>query len=658
MKRQKQFPFLALFFIVGFIVYGNSLQNKFLFDDIHLILDNVFVRSFNFAPYYFKGLLSSSASSPVMFRPLLMLTFNFNYLMNAYNVFGYHVLNITIHIFNAYVLYLILSLLFSSAHKGVLVFVGLIFLMHPLNVEAVSYLSSRSDLLSLLFILLCFLNFLFYEKNRIKKYMFFSSLFLCLSLLAKELAISMPVFIFIYLLKKYGLKIFKKEPILYLPYFVLTILYLLLRESLYGIIGMPDFSKNYYLSILTQSKAAFYYIRLFVFPHPLSIDHQTVRVSKAFDLWGQLALASIAGIAITLVLSSKRYFLSAIGIAWYLSFLLPKFLSTLYFAVMEHHFYIPSIGIYILLLPLFDALYKRGGKVFRYSAASILLSLWIITFFRNFDWKEQTSIWRSALRVNPCSMHGLKGAADAYMNKGLYDEALLYYSRLLEIKDDEIDTAKILIAISEAYRNQGKNSQAKELLMQASNINDKLPQLYRQLGLVYSSEGDFKKAQVYWEKEIELSSYSDKAYFNIGVLYFFEKLYSKAEYYFNKSLSYNPSLAGAYYFLGRIAEDEFRPQKAIVLYQKAVRFEPFSWEAHFALGTLYAKSLDNRAESELKKTIEINPAYPEAWYNLGLYYLDVQPARLSEARENIKKSEKLGVKIAPEIRDIIKNADR
>ena len=149
---------VSLFSFFCLSLYFNSLKGIFIFDDAHSIITNLYIKDIRHIPMFFKGYYTSDPEIPIgMFRPLLLLTFSFNYLFSGIQPLGYHIINTLIHFLNGILFYYLLRLLFSghtNPQKGnstqgfpftLSVFISLLFLAHPLNSETVTYISSRSD---------------------------------------------------------------------------------------------------------------------------------------------------------------------------------------------------------------------------------------------------------------------------------------------------------------------------------------------------------------------------------------------------------------------------------------------------------------------------------------------------------------------------------
>jgi tetratricopeptide (TPR) repeat protein len=523
-------------------------------------------------------------------------------------------------------------------------------LVHPINTEAVVYITSRSDLLLTTFLLLSFLCLLIWEEEGKFKFILFSYLSSLLAFLTKETAIAIPVFFGLYFWQRGRLKGRLRY---YFPYALMAILYILLRQVLYGKIS-GAYLRSHWLNTLTQAKVSLFYLRLFLFPHPLSIDHQDLTVKLPNDLLGFISLTLISSLLLICCLHrGRKFFIFKLGFLWYVSFLLPKYLAQLNFVAMEHHFYPAEMGLYFMIPPFFLWLHTRQRKLFVYLNCLIIFTFSLLTFIRNFEWKDEATIWRSAYIQNPKSIYALGGLAQYYAKLGLYNEAVTYYRRALMLCKDGNKSLNMLVRLAEVYRRMGELKVAENLIKMVFKFTDRNPRAYHVLGLIYLEEGNLDEAQMCWRKQLELSPFHDKAYFNIGLIYIKREDFKHAKGYFEKALEFNPKFGEAYFYLGVISEKEGDLKQAISYYEKAIHYAPYHYGACYNLATLYAKRGDPRAISLFRKAIEIDPTNPLAYYNLGLFYLSMEAPKIKQARKFIGKAEKLGYEVPDGVKEIL-----
>src|SRR2546430_15790131 len=171
-----------------FLCYANSLGNEFVFDDYLLVLGNNRIRSINAALFWNS------------YRPIRDISYAIDYALWGERPFGYHLTNLVIHAANVLLVFALIRRFTASLVTAVLT--ALIFAVHPIQTDAVTYISGRRDLLFTFFYLLAFHSYLTYYRQRwaLQAVVYFVLFFLlwALSLLSKEMAASLPILIFVW----------------------------------------------------------------------------------------------------------------------------------------------------------------------------------------------------------------------------------------------------------------------------------------------------------------------------------------------------------------------------------------------------------------------------------------------------------------------------
>src|SRR3990172_5723658 len=157
--QAKILPFLLITLLSG-LIYFNSLENGFHFDDTYHLIDNPYIRGLKYVPMIFTDTRTFSVwpGNNRHYRPLLLLTHVINYALGGLSPIGYHLVNLAFHVGSAFLVFLIVQAMSGVMGHGVLAALaaGLIFLVHPFNAEAVNYTTARSSLMSGFFYLLGF----------------------------------------------------------------------------------------------------------------------------------------------------------------------------------------------------------------------------------------------------------------------------------------------------------------------------------------------------------------------------------------------------------------------------------------------------------------------------------------------------------------------
>src|SRR5437867_7074307 len=280
------FP-IAVLLLLGIASYWNSFRVPFVFDDLDTIQRNSFVR--------FGGVEYYSHLRPYLSpRSLLFLTFAFNNWLNGENPFSYHVVNVLLHILNGLLVFAlarwVYRVLAPSPPEGYALLAAAFFLCHPVQTESVTYISSRSELLSTLFYLIGFLVFVLWPEGQVG---FLCSLAVGIPYLfglgSKETAVTLPASIFVYdylLLSGAEFRLMLSRWRFYLTYVLgaSAAIHYLLAIGLKGVVGgnaPVTLSSQEYL--LTQTRVIIRYIKLVLFPVGLNLDYDFRPSLKLFE---------------------------------------------------------------------------------------------------------------------------------------------------------------------------------------------------------------------------------------------------------------------------------------------------------------------------------------------------------------------------------------
>ena len=164
-SKFKPFIFVILIIILGFTIYFNSLGGSFIWDDAGLIQGNAYLKDWsNFPQIFTKNIWAGIGEGSSIWRPLQMMTYFVDYSLWKLDPWGYHLTNILLHLLAALALYWFVSILFNN--RILALFSSLLFIAHPVHVEAVSYISGRADSLVTIFVLVAFIFYLKFLHTR------------------------------------------------------------------------------------------------------------------------------------------------------------------------------------------------------------------------------------------------------------------------------------------------------------------------------------------------------------------------------------------------------------------------------------------------------------------------------------------------------------
>ncbi len=374
----------SLIAVMVLIAYSNTFTASFHFDDDAAIAENPSIK--RVTADNVVNLLHTN-------RPVVNLSLMLNYALNGINVVGWHVFNTVFHIANSYFVYLLLlwtlnlpSLKDRYPGKAarMALFGALLFAVHPIQTESVTYIISRTELLATFFYLASFL--LFIQGALQNKFRFYLAALVTslLAMASKEWAATLPAMLFLYdymfisggKLKNLKMR-WKAYLIMILPWGLIAyilIVYLMPSTSAgFGISGQKGITPWTYL--LTSFNVLWTYIRLLFLPINQNLDYDYSVAKTLFEFPTLLSFVGHAGIVVTAfrLYKKKGHLLIPFGVAWFYITLSPtqSFVPILD-VIFEHRVYLPSIGFFVAFIAGYEMLFdwfqdrkalKRGMNV-------------------------------------------------------------------------------------------------------------------------------------------------------------------------------------------------------------------------------------------------------------------------------------------------------
>ena len=516
--------FKIVLLLIALILYANSFSGEFIWDDYPLILNNPLIQSWSNLPKIFTSdLYHSTGGRTNFYRPLVSVSFMWDYFLWGKFTFGYHLTNVVLHLLNAILFFLIISRL--THNKLISFYSSALFLVHPLAVSVVSYISGRADSLALLFILSCFLSYL---KGSRAHYAL-SIIFFILALLSKEIAMIFPLLLLLYLLY------FKERSKLssLLPFLAVTLTYLLLRLTVLDFSYRPLFLSKYspFERLITTPKIILSYLNTLIFPFNLHME-RTLNVSKSLiEPVTLLSLLTLVLIIFSIFYLKRRHKLISFGLAWFIVALLPLLgLVPLNATIADHWLYVPSLGFFLSL----TVILKRRQNV---ALIIICLIFSLITINRNTDWKDEFTFFTRTLAKNPASALAHNNLGALYARQNNYDLAKKEYIIAIEV-DPEYTEAINNLGL--AYKRENKIDEAIKQFQLTLALEPNRVMTRNSLGVAYGLNNEEQKAEEEFKKTIELNPYFAEAYYNLGALYYRQKKYNQALVMWREVLKLEP----------------------------------------------------------------------------------------------------------------------
>lgn len=483
--------FVLLIILAAALSYLNSLHNEFIWDDEDFILKNSTVKDWHKWPHVFtENMIHGARKGSNFYRPLQSITHGVDYILWKNRVAGHHAVNIIFHILASVAAYLMLKKVFS---KNLSFFAALFFAIHPVQTEAVTYISGRSDPMAAFFIILAILLF---EKNLI-----LSCVSFVFAILSKESALAAPFLLISYLLFKNGS--IKPHIKRLLPLIFIMIIYGVLRLTVLDFsktigenLPQPFFYIPFYIRFCTFLKTLPVYFGILLWPFGLHMERQ-------MSLAGSLLEPRVfSGFFILLFVFFTAYKLKKISAAmlfsacWFFIAIFPNSnLVPINALIYEHWLYLPSLGFFITIAWVFDESLKRG-KIIR--CAAILIAAAMVLFYiwrtsdRNKEWRDHISFYESTIKYVPDSVRLHNNLAMAYTDKGRIEDAVREYKK-------------------------------------AISLGDYYPQPHFNLSNIYLKRGDYENAVKELEKSIEIDKNFLYSHESLAVIYLNQKRFNEAK---------------------------------------------------------------------------------------------------------------------------------
>jgi hypothetical protein len=440
---------------------------------------------------------------------------------------GYHFVSIAFHLANAGLLFYFLYLLFKK--RSIAFLTALLFLIHPLQTEAVVYVSGRGDPLSVFFIIL---GLIFYFKTRnlsLKKagfwiFYIFAIFSYILALLSKETAI---VFLALVFLTDFfcwrqskpatGLvKFFTNSLLRLLPFLTVALSYLILRatvlnfKSTFNLYGdqYSFYAENFLWRIFTFFKVLTVYLRLLIFPVGLHME-RVVEVADSYFDWlvilGLILFILSIWLAVRLWKTKPHY---TFAILWFYACLAPVsgVIVPINAYLYEHWLYLPMVGFWLLMIFAAQNLQKKWPR-----ARPLLLLVLIIflTFFsvqtirRNRDWRDPITFYKNVIKYNDQQLRIWNNLGMEYAERKKHKKAIKAYQRAIELDSENI-SAPPHHNLAGVYKDLGRFKEAEREYQRAIQIDEEF--IYSYYGLVglYFNQREYEKALEVLQKAREV----------------------------------------------------------------------------------------------------------------------------------------------------------
>ena len=604
--RKENFYKFLLIGIITILVYLNSILNPLIWDDLSLIKENYLIKNLKNLFIFFKTDLYKGANSQSTFyRPLQALSYSLIYKFFKLSPVPYHLLNIFLHISCAILTFILLKEIYG---EKISFLVSVLWAIHPINTEAITYISGTADPLFLFFGL-----FAIYLYN--KNFKFLSYISFILSLLSKESGVLILPIFFLY---QYCLdKLTKSQIKNYIIITLIFLIYFILRQTVLNFgKAIPEdiFLHRFY----TSFKAFLIYISILLFPFILSMERHIPYIKTFKDIDFLIGFIYFFLFLYFLFKNRKDKKILFAGILFLLNFIFhSNTIIPLNGNLREHWMYLGSIGFFVYFLKLFDFIKNERKRII---LIIIIFSLYgVRTILRNYDWKNPENFYLKSIKYFPYSPKLWNNLGTVYYEKDMYYKAIECFKKSFSISDISI---KPLLGLCKSYFMMGNYNEAEKYCNIVLKRNPKDGTVYLVLGLIYKKKGDYKKGFEYLLSSLKYDPYLSLTYYFLGKWYLEMNDYKNAEKFFEKGIIVDPSESLNYNGLG-IVNLEYRKNYnyALYLFKKAYTIKKDEPSYLFNIGKTY-QILNNHKEAIFwyEKGLSLQPKNPQVLNDLAISY--------------------------------------
>ena len=551
-----------LLMLVAAVVYQGALACGFVYDDVHLILQNPFLKNWRLWRRIFLGSLFSfdgpSAQSG-FYRPLTVFSYWLICRVAGFNPAAYHLVLLVLYALSVWIVYQLGRRLLQNELAA---FAGaLLWAVHPLHVEVVAWVSSISDVGCTLFCLLGFWMFLRAEEHAPASFgwhaaaaaVYFPALFF------KEMAFSFPLLLLAYWFCHPSAQTWWRRALHWLPYVAAAALCAVIRVAVMGHFSHTSTLRKFNAQVAWTAMGLLgQHAKLFFWPVNLSEFRDFNLASSLRSPWPWAVLFVVAAVCLWRHRNPRLSFL----VLWWWVTLLPclDYRQLTVPLIADRFSYLGSVGLCLALaylafawLPLHDS--KASHRWVAAGVLAVVATLWAAQTMRMVPyWRDNDTLFGYALRVSPRT-------AEVHLNHGV----------VLQLRDNDLKGAE-----GEFRTALRLNAQS---LLPSPAVNYGA---YVGLGQVALNRGHMPEALDYFNRAVRLMPNSGFAYNVLGSVYFPRGDYARAADYFEQAVRVGPQDTEARFFLGTCLMKLGKPAQAAGQFHTAREVDPDFFQAFSA----------------------------------------------------------------------------
>ncbi|MBL8789225.1 MAG: tetratricopeptide repeat protein [Rhizobiales bacterium] len=627
--RQRLVPATILVLAI-ILAWSDSFAVPFIFDDITNIVRNDLVRGF------WHGEVADGRYTSALhlshLRPVGLFSFRLNYALGGFNTFGYHVTNTCIHIINALLAWAVTERALRS-HAMALVFwrratllawtVAAIWALHPLQTEAVTYIVQRLESMMALFYLATLFCWAKAVDRNSPAWFVLAAAMCALGMGTKEVMITAPLTVFLYdgiFLSRSWREALRRWPwyaALLLPAAILLFRHVVVMDAMLRSL-QPDGDGERFSYLATEPRALVHYLRLIVWPYPLTFDH---------DWEPSIGYREIVPYAATiaLILGYSAWALARrkpIGFALSAFFIIlspsSSVIPLMRDYVVEHRVYLPTLPVIAVLVL---AAFLAGWRIlpsqdgFRSTALGVALALLLtclgsLTYLRNLDYRDEATLWLDTAAKAPNNSRTQHNLGVSLSRAGRAEEAEQAFIKSLELNPMFPNP---YFELARLYQEKGNLELAERVTDKAVRLFPGEADLHFQRGILLSKLGRRDDAEAEYRACLDVKPDHVQALVNLGALLASKGDLTGASQYYTDALRHSPQNAFALFNLASVLERQLDYAGAASEYRKAVLADPGDVEARAGLARALGMLGDlEGARAAIADALSLDPDNPVA----------------------------------------------
>ena len=546
--------------LVIFAVYGCVSTFdfiNFLDDDLYIAGNPHIQNGLTFAGFKWAFLADLVYNSRFAdyWQPVTFISRMIDVQLYGSNAGGHHLTNLLIHILNAVMLFFLFLKMTGNSWRSA--FLSFVFALHPIQVEAVAWITARKDLLSAFFAIITLLTYVYTLDKPSKRKNLVLAIFFALGLMSKPNLVLFPlvlVLVDFWPLKQLPFE-FSKDAILAWRkkvsekwfLFLISLIYLFIFKfaSSGVVVGVSK-----HLRILSASGGYIFYLAKAIFPVHLAL-YAAPRVENGVFL-RLLGIVILIGALVFLALRfTKKYPYVLVGLLWFLIMLVPG----VFIPPSDRFMYLPIVGLALLASWGISGFFQTRNSKMILTCLAFLTSIVLAasSFVQVGYWKNSTSLFKHALSVDANNEQAYDSLGNLMLEEGKIDEALGYFSKGLEIQPTNVDLHNNL---GVALLRKNKVDEAAAQFSKALELMPTSAETHHNLGIVLEKQGKTNEAVQHYLQATQIEPDFIMAYNKLGVIMAVNGKFDEAKKYFSQSLQINPKDSCALYNLKAVLKDE------------------------------------------------------------------------------------------------------